>query len=107
VKDETAYLTGLCDLDAIVDDAIEILTAFLSATACAEIPHEKVVDAAHQVVGVTFFEKFAVTVGRYAYGQACIRPLEWAASSLPLMRKDRKPCKAMPGLLGQALAELG
>jgi hypothetical protein len=41
---------GPRDLVSTVDDAIEILTAFLSAAAGAEVPHDKLVTAAHQVV---------------------------------------------------------
>ena len=44
-------LAGLRDLHKTIDDAIEIIAAFLTAAASAEIPDEAVIDAAHETVG--------------------------------------------------------
>jgi hypothetical protein len=44
-------LAGLRDLHKTIDDATEVLAAFLSAAASAEIPNEALIDAAHLIVG--------------------------------------------------------
>jgi hypothetical protein len=44
-------LAGLRDLHKTIDAATEVLAAFLSAAASAELPSEALVDAAHKTCG--------------------------------------------------------
>lgn len=44
-------LAGLRDLHKTIDDATEVLAAFLSAAASAALPSEALVDAAHKTCG--------------------------------------------------------
>ena len=44
-------LAGLRDLHKTIDDATEVLAAFLSAAASAQLPSEALVDAAHETCG--------------------------------------------------------
>lgn len=49
--DEKDELAGLRDIYRVFDDASEVMAAFLSAAASAELPTEGVIDAAHKTLG--------------------------------------------------------
>ena len=51
MNDDNDDLAGVRDLHKTLDEAIEVLAAFLSAAVGAEIPPETLVDTAHQVIG--------------------------------------------------------
>ena len=51
MNDDHDDLAGVRDLHKTLDEAIEVLAAFLSAAAGAEIPPEKLVDTTHRVIG--------------------------------------------------------
>ena len=44
-------LAGLRDLHKTIDDATEVLAAFLSAAASAELSSEALINAAHKICG--------------------------------------------------------
>ncbi len=51
MNDDHDDLAGVRDLHKTLDEAIEVLAAFLSAAVAAEIPPVTLVDTAHQVIG--------------------------------------------------------
>lgn len=51
MQDDQDELAGVRDLYKTLDEAIEVLAAFLRAAASAEMPQETVVTTAHQVIG--------------------------------------------------------
>lgn len=51
MHDDNDELAGVRDLHKTLDEAIEVLAAFLSAAASTEIPQESLVATAHQVIG--------------------------------------------------------
>lgn len=51
MNDDNDDLAGVRDLHKTLDEAIDVLAAFLSAAVAAEIPPETLVDTAHQVIG--------------------------------------------------------
>lgn len=51
MNEDTDELAGVRDLHKTVDEAIEVLAAFLNAAASAQMPSESLVNTAHQVIG--------------------------------------------------------
>jgi hypothetical protein len=51
MHDDNDELAGVRDLHKTLDEAIEVLAAFLSAAASTEMPPESLVTTAHQVIG--------------------------------------------------------
>ena len=51
MNEDTDELAGVRDLHKTVDEAIEVLAAFLNAAAGAQMPSETLVNTAHQVIG--------------------------------------------------------
>ena len=51
MNEDTDELAGVRDLHKTVDEAIEVLAAFLNAAASAQMPSETLVNTAHQVIG--------------------------------------------------------
>ena len=51
MNEDTDELAGVRDLHKTVDEAIEVLAAFLNAAASAQMPSESLVNSAHQVIG--------------------------------------------------------
>ena len=51
MNEDTDELAGVRDLHKTVDEAIEVLAAFLKAAAGAQMPSETLVNTAHHVIG--------------------------------------------------------
>ena len=51
MNEDADELAGVRDLHKTVDEAIEVLAAFLNAAAGAQMPSETLVNTAHQVIG--------------------------------------------------------
>lgn len=51
MNDDTDDLAGVRDLHKTVDEAIEVLAAFLNAATAVEIPSATLVNTAHQIIG--------------------------------------------------------
>lgn len=51
MNEDTDELAGVRDLHKTVDEAIEVLAAFLNAAAGAQMPSETLINTAHQVIG--------------------------------------------------------